>query len=206
MFHIQGLDGIQFNIPLEDLRVNNKVYGLEKGNAVRKLIDRKEGQAGNEPLRYAIKAYKKAVKITDEREPVLHAYKIMKSPVFTLEPEMNAADAWNILKEKRVSHMPVLSKNNKIAGILSDKDLLKCLCVIECNLQDIGNKKVADVMKTKVITSSKITDIRRIAKAMFENHVGAMPVVEDTGDLTGIITRSDILYALIYYPPLSLWI
>jgi acetoin utilization protein AcuB len=206
MFHIQGLDGIQFNIPLEDLRINNKIYGLEKGDAVRKVIDRKEGQAGNETLRHAVKAYKEAVKITEEREPILHAYTIMKSPVLTLDPEMNAADAWKLLKEKRVSHMPVISKENKIMGILSDKDLLKCLCIIECKVEDAGNKKVSEVMKTKVITSGRLTDIRRIAKAMFENHIGSMPVVEDTGDLIGIITRSDILYALIHYPPLSLWV
>jgi acetoin utilization protein AcuB len=206
MFHIQGLDGIQFNIPLEDLRISEKIYSLEKGNAVRKIIDRKEGQAGHENLSHAVKAYKDAIKITNDREPVLHAYTIMRYPVLTLAPDINIADAWRLLKEKKVSHMPVLSKENKIIGILSDKDLLNCLCVIDCAEKDIANKKVSEIMKKKVITSGKLTDIRRIAKAMFENHIGTMPVVEDTGELTGIITRSDILYALVNYPPLSLWV
>jgi acetoin utilization protein AcuB len=206
MFHIQGLDGIQFNIPLEDLRNNEKIYKLEKGNAVRKIIDRKEGHIGNENLSHAVKAYKEAIKINNDREPILHAYTIMKFPVLILDPEMKIADAWNFLKEKGVGHMPVLSKEKKIIGILSDRDLLKCLCIIDCNKSDIAVKKVSDVMTKKVITSSKLTDIRRIAKAMFENHIGTMPIVEDSGELIGIVTRSDILYALVNYPPLSLWV
>jgi acetoin utilization protein AcuB len=211
MFHIQGLDGIQFNIPLEDLKDNEKVYRLNKGYAIRKIIDRKEGQQSenfsNGNVSPAVKAYKDAVKINNDREPILHAYTIMKSPVLTIDPEMSIIDAWNYLKEKGISHVPVLSKEKKIIGILSDRDLLKCLCIIDCKENDIAGKKVSEVMTKKVITSSKFTDIRRIAKAMFENHIGIMPIVDDhSGDIIGIITRSDILYALVNYPPLSLWV
>ena len=102
--------------------------------------------------------------------------------------------------------MPVISKENKIIGILSDRDILKCLCILECSENNIADKKVTEIMTRKVITAGKLTDIRRIAKAMFENHVGTMPIVEDSGELAGIITRSDILYALVNYPPLSLWV
>jgi acetoin utilization protein AcuB len=211
VFHIQGLDGIQYNIPLEDLRVSEKIYGLKKSYEARKIIDKKVDQQGrhisDENVSHAVKAYKDAIKLTDDREPILHAYTIMKSPVLTLDPEMTIEEAWNLFKAKGVGHMPVLSKEKKIIGILSDRDILKCLCVIDCNESDIAGKTVMEKMTRKVITSSKLTDIRRIAKAMFENHIGAMPIIEEpTGELTGIITRSDILYALINYPPLSLWV
>jgi acetoin utilization protein AcuB len=206
MFHIQGLDGIQFNIPLEDLKNNEKINKIAKSNVARKLIGNEEEHPGSENLLHAVKAYKEAIKKSNEREPLLHAYTLMKSPVLTLDPEMTIAEAWNYLKEKGVSHMPVLSKDKKIIGILSDRDLLKCLCVIDCNENKAALKKVTDVMTTKVITSGKVTDIRRIAKAMFENHIGAMLIVEESGALAGIITRSDILYALINYPPMSFWI
>jgi len=207
MFHIQGLDGIQFNIPLEDLKNNEKVDKLLKSHRARKIIDKKETPGGDENLSHALKAYKESVKIRNDREPILHAYTIMKSPVLTLDPDMPIADAWNLLKEKEVSHMPVLSKEKKIIGIMSDRDLLKCLCIVDCNENNIADKTVVDIMTKKVITSSRVTDIRRIAKVMFENHIGTMPVVaEPSGDLIGIITRSDILYALVHYPPLSLWV
>ncbi|MFH0974795.1 MAG: CBS domain-containing protein [Spirochaetota bacterium] len=211
MFHIQGLDGIQYNIPLEDLRIREKVYGLEKTNTARKIIDGKADQqekhGSHDNLSHAVKAYKEAIKITSDREPILHAYTIMKSPVLTLDPEMTIEEAWKFFKAKGVGHMPVLSKEKKIIGILSDRDILRCLCVIDCDESDIARKTVMEKMTRKVITSGRLTDIRRIAKAMFENHIGAMPIIEEpSGELTGIITRSDILYALINYPPLSLWV
>jgi acetoin utilization protein AcuB len=206
MFQIQGLDGIQFNIPLEDLKHNEKISNIQKSNVARKLIDNEEEHPANETSMHAVKAYKEAIKINNEREPILHAYSIMKSPVLTLDPEMRIAEAWKYLKENSVGHMPVLSNEKKIIGILSDRDLLKCLCIIDYDANNTASKKVLDVMTKKVITSDKLTDIRRIAKAMFENHIGSMLVVEESGDLAGIITRSDILYALINYPPMSLWI
>jgi acetoin utilization protein AcuB len=206
MFHIQGLDGIQFNIPLEDLINNEKVSKLAKSSVARKIMDNEEEPSGKEKILHAVNAYKEAIKKNNEREPILHAYTIMKSPVFTLDPEMTIADAWNYLKEKNVNHMPVLSKEKKIIGILTDRDLLKCLCILECEGNNTALKKVMDVMRKNVITTGKLTDIRRIAKAMFENHIGAMLVVEESGELEGIITRSDILYALINYPPISFWI
>ena len=89
MFHIQGLDGIQFNIPLEDLRRNDKVYKLEKSDAARKVIDRNESRPGGENITHAINAYTDSVKISSEREQLLHAYEIMKSPVLTIKDEMN---------------------------------------------------------------------------------------------------------------------
>lgn len=207
MFHIQGLDGMQFNIPLEDLKNNEKIDRLTRSYTVRKIIDKKERQGGDARLTHAVRAYKDSIPVKNEREPLLHAYTIMKSPVITLDPDMTIGDAWNYLKEKGIGHMPVLSGEKKILGIMSDRDLLKCLCITDCGENDAATKTVRDVMTRKVITASRLTDIRRIAKAMFDNHIGTMPIVDDnSGELMGIITRSDILYALVNYPPLSLWV
>ncbi len=60
-------------------------------------------------------------------------------------------------------------------------------------------------MVREVITASRFTDIRRIAKVMFDEHIGSMPVLDDNRKLEGIISRSDILHALVNYPPLKLW-
>ncbi len=207
MFHIQGLDGVEFNIPLEDLKNNERVGKLVKSYAIRKIIEKKNGDVVDNRISHGVKAYKDSIKINNDREPILHAFTIMKSPVITLNSEMSIGDAWNNFKEREVSHMPVLSKENKIAGIITDKDILKSLCIIDCNENTIADKTVKDIMTKEVITTGRLTDIRRVAKAMFDNHIGAMPIVNDaSGELLGIITRSDILYALVNYPPLSLWV
>ncbi len=215
MFHIHSIYGVQFNVPLESLGNEELVDRIEKSYGVRKILDKnynkQQDKDSDEKFSIAVKAYKEAVKIDKKREPILHAYTIMKSPVLTLDPEMNIADALNLLRENNVCHMPVLSTERKIIGIVSDRDILKYISDIYIadninnNKENKISKTVADIMTKKVITADKLTDIRRIAKAMFERHIGTMPVVDDSGQLIGIITRSDILYALINYPPLSLW-
>ena len=209
MFHIFGIDGVLYNVPLESLRKDEEVSKLDKSYTARKIINReadKEGREGDgEKLSDAVKAYKDAVKITRDREPILHAYSIMKSPVLTLDPGLKITEAWNLFQKKGVSHMPVLSNEKKIIGIVSDRDILRSLADNNDKTDISTEKIVSGIMTKKVITAGRLTDIRRIAKAMFEQHIGTMPIVDDAEQLLGIITRSDILYALINYPPLSLW-
>ena len=208
MFHIHNFQGVQYNVPLETLKKSEEISRLNKSYHSRRIIDRKEDgdRKGDEAgqFSHAVKAYKDAIKITDEREPILHAYTIMKSPVLTLPPEMKIADAWNLFQKKGVSHMPVLS-GEKIIGIVSDMDLLKRLIIIDGKIDNFTDITVIEIMTKEVITAGRVTDIRRIAKAMFEHHLGTMPILDDAGRLEGIITRSDILYALINYPALRLW-
>lgn len=209
MFNIHTVNGVKFNVPLESLRSDEIVNRIPKGHRARNIIDSNRGrhdESGDEKLSLAIEAYKESVKMTNEREPVLHAYTIMKSPVITLDPDMDIAGAWDFFQEKKVSYMPVLSREKKLTGIVSDRDLLKCLCITRAADKDNTCEIVSDIMTDKVLTAGRVTDIRRIAKAMFEHHIGAMPIVDESGELCGIITRSDILYALITYPSLSLWV
>jgi len=206
MFHIYSIDGVRLNIPFESLKAGEEVNSLEKSYRVRKIIDKKESQykeRESEKLSTstAVKAYKDALKVTNE-EQILHAYEIMKSPVLTLKPETNIADAIVEFRTNDISHMPVLSSERKIIGIVSDRDLLNYISF--ASKDNTGTKTVSDIMIREVITSSGITDIRRIARVMFDRHIGTMLIVDDSGKLEGIITRSDILYALINYQPISI--
>ncbi len=209
MFHLQTFEGLQFNIPLESLKSRESRKKVAKSFRTRRTIDNEteeivKNETDNKSS-YAVNAYRDAIKISSKREPILHAYRIMKSPVLTVDPDMNVVDAWHLFREKEVSHMPVLSPDKKIIGIVSTGDLLKHLIIVDNKIENATDQKVKDIMTEEVITADRITDIRRIAQAMFENHIGTMPIVDERGAPLGIITRSDILYALINYPPLNLW-
>jgi acetoin utilization protein AcuB len=61
-------------------------------------------------------------------------------------------------------------------------------------------------MTTPVVTVDPQADVRRIARALVEYHLPALPVVDDrTGALVGIVSRSDILRCVLLDPPLTLW-
>lgn len=209
MFHIHTLNGDHFDISLESLLHRKDIHDVDKKNPVRKFINgdrEKEGYSGSGcSLSYAEKSYREAVNIKNELEPVFHACQIMSSPVKTISPEMKVAEAWNYFKSSGVCHMPVLSGEGRIVGIVSDRDLLKSLVIEHDSVISSTDRAISDIMAREVITASRLTDIRRIASVMFDRHIGSMPILDEEKKLAGIITRSDILHALVNYPPLKLW-
>lgn len=60
-------------------------------------------------------------------------------------------------------------------------------------------------MTSNVLSASSDTDVRYIARLFVENRIGAMPVVLKNGNLAGIITRSNILDAVMRHFNMELW-
>jgi len=56
-----------------------------------------------------------------------------------------------------------------------------------------------------VVAAEPVTDIRRIATVMMEHGVDGVPIVNDSHELVGFISRTDILRSVVTDPPLSLW-
>jgi len=54
-------------------------------------------------------------------------------------------------------------------------------------------KTVADIMTTDVVTASKNTTVRELAQIFESRHFGSLPIVDENGDLTGIVTASDLI-------------
>jgi len=60
-------------------------------------------------------------------------------------------------------------------------------------------------MVTPVVCADPVTDIRRIAHVLIETGLTALPVVNESQKLLGMVSRGDILRAAVADPPLSLW-
>ena len=120
----------------------------------------------------------------------------MKHPVITVPPDLPIVDALNLMKRERIRRTPVV-KDGKIAGIVSDKDLLNAspspatsLSVWEMNYL-LSKIQVKDVMTKKVFSVSEDTPIEEAARIMADNKIGGLPVMR--GDhVVGIITETDL--------------
>lgn len=209
MFFIHTLEGLYRDLTLEALMHKKEVGGVYSNSPSRKIILEESGAetagAKKHQLSYAEKSYREALKITNELEPIFHAYQIMSAPVKFISGDMKITDAWNHFKQEKVHHMPVMSDAENIEGIVSDIDLLKRLIITGDKITYQTDELVRDIMVREVVTASRVTDIRRIAMVMFTLHIGTMPILDDNKNIVGIVTRSDILHALITYPPLKLW-
>lgn len=145
-----------------------------------------------------------------EDKQAIFASQIMSTPAMTLIPSMTVEYALKIFQEKQFRHLPVLSANDKVIGIVSDRDVLQYLAGLHENFNHDpalhkSTDKIELLMQSPILTASEKTDVRYIARLFVARRVGAMPIVSD-GELKGIITRSDILHAVMSHYELELWI
>ncbi len=201
MFHIFTAEGLKSNVPLEKvLHHPDRVDRKGEDFRVRRFEEHGNdlSRAPHSYVQTGAEAYSQASHTVNLPlpEPIIHAYQIMSSPVVTLDASMSIPDAWESIRYHRLRYMPVMQQG-KLAGILSDRDIFCSFVEENGRVMSRTGKYVSDIMQREIITSDPVTDVRRIAIVMFRRHIGAMPVVQQDGKITGIITRSDILHALV---------
>ncbi len=144
----------------------------------------------------------------EERRQVFIAKDIMSRNLITLNPKDKVSEVEEIFNSRRFRHLPVLDSEKKLVGMLSERDLLKF--TIEnlrgLDVNDGRHTPIGEIMKRKILTAFPDTPIREIAKIMFEERVGSVPILQrETHVLVGLVTRSDILRRVMNNPPLDLY-
>lgn len=161
--------------------------------------------------RMAIATYEHVERGLPERHRVLRAEEVMSAPVVTVAPDTSSDDARALICKYRFRHVPVCSEAGDLVGMISDRDLLReAARVLQAapggEDEALGSVAVRDFMQTDVLSASPDRGIREIAHALYEERTGAIPIVDADGALVGIVTRSDILRAVVKHAPLELWI
>jgi acetoin utilization protein AcuB len=129
--------------------------------------------------------------------------RIQRSPV-TIRPDASFFEARSLIHDKGIRHLPVVDKENRLVGIVTESDIREAgpsdvamLSVKE--LTDLlGTLKVSELMvpREKVITITPDTLIEEAIQLMHDNKIGCLPVV-DEGKLYGIFTETDALAHLV---------
>ena len=129
--------------------------------------------------------------------------KIQRNPV-TISPDTSFYEARNLIHEKGVRHLPVVDKNNRLVGIVTDRDIREAapsdatlLSIQELNYL-LEKLKVSSFMtpKEKLVTITPDTLIEEAVQLMHDHKIGCLPVLEG-GKLYGIFTETDALDHLV---------
>jgi acetoin utilization protein AcuB len=151
----------------------------------------------------ARQAYQQAPQPPQPNKPATLAQDLMRAPVTTLSPEALLTDAWALMNKKGFRHIPIVSDQGHLVGILSDRDLLRFSQELEGRIA--LPQKVGQIMKTEVLTATPTTDITEIARVMLEERISALPIIDGAHHPVGMLTVSDILRALVNRAHLELW-
>ena len=122
----------------------------------------------------------------------------MARHVATVDPEVPVTAAADLMRARRIRHLPVIDRRGRLVGIATDRDLRQVVFspAVRDHLSDLGQLlrtlTVSDIMTRKVVVVKPGARITEAARLMHEHKLGALPVVE-RGRLVGIITETDIL-------------
>ena len=103
----------------------------------------------------------------------------------TLNEEALVGDALRLMAENKIGGIPVISKQRKLKGIVTNRDL---------RFEKKLNKKIADVMTTEnLVTANEDVDLVK-AENILQNHkIEKLPVIDENDFLVGLITFKDII-------------
>jgi acetoin utilization protein AcuB len=127
----------------------------------------------------------------------------MKRTVVTVKPLDSALHARELLERHRINQLPVVV-DGRLIGIVTDRDLRDVFpSVLEAG-ERVRHRETApdrvpvrDVMAPKVLTLGPDASVAEAAQLLRRERIGAVPVVDAEGRVCGILTRSDLLEALI---------
>jgi CBS domain-containing membrane protein len=191
------------------------------------MDDRTEGsEISGEDLRAALSDMKTYVDITEE--DLLNIYSLALrhakerltlhrkvSEVMTIEAvsvneDADIEEAVRLLSGHRVSGLPVVDKENRVVGVITEADILYIMGMKRGHtFKDIvtrllgesvpGNKAgntIRQVMSSPPISTTPDALILEVAGILEERRIKRLPVVDARGVLVGIISRADIVRAV----------
>ncbi len=140
---------------------------------------------------------------------------IMTKNVITVDERTPISEVATVLFDKNLTGVPVIDDDRHVVGIITEYDLISGSSEIhiptyvnlltKLKLLDNGNDKIKediedikdirakDVMTHPVITISEDTDVAEAARIFTEDRINPLPVVNNKGQLIGIISRADIV-------------
>jgi CBS domain-containing protein len=142
---------------------------------------------------------------------------VMTRDPITANPETPLTDVIKTIAEKRISGLPVVDTAGQLVGVISETDLmwretnvtppayimlLDSVIYLENpgryekDLHKALGQTVKEVMSPNPVTITPEKQLSEAAKLMHDRSIHRLPVVDQAGQIVGILTRGDIVRAM----------
>jgi acetoin utilization protein AcuB len=128
----------------------------------------------------------------------------MTRKVITVEPDDGIFKAQELMAANKIRHLPVIESDGRLIGIVTDRDIRSALpykffkeAPSEEEKKNFAELKIKNIMTQNPITISPTYTLQDALLVIQDARVGALPVVDENGILSGIISVRDLLRAFI---------
>lgn len=109
---------------------------------------------------------------------------------FSLRATDTLQDAWDLTAKYRISGVPIVDKNNRLAGIITNRDM---------RFEKDGTRLIGDVMtKDHLVTARVGTSLKEAREILQKHRIEKLPLVDEDNRLKGLITIKDIEKSIQY--------
>ena len=110
---------------------------------------------------------------------------MISNPV-TLSEDATTAEAFALMARFKISGLPVVDKDNKLVGIITNRDL---------KYTEPSDARVSTLMTSKnLVTANPGVTLKDAEKILWENRIEKLPIVDKDGKLVGLITSKISLF------------
>lgn len=129
----------------------------------------------------------------------MRATAAMTRNVICIQPDDSLEDAYSLMKEWNIRHLPVLEET-VLVGMLSDRDVL-----LHASKKEIGGGlievhvprvPVRQVMSRGLLTCRPTSSVAYVAGLMAEQKIDCVPVTDMDGRMIGLVTSTDLMQLL----------
>ncbi len=110
---------------------------------------------------------------------------VMSREIRSLTPRQTMRDVFDLLRKNRISGAPVI-ENGKLAGVISQEDLMKALVASDLS------SPIRKYMSTQVRTIKSYEPVVKAIEVFMRTNIGRLPVLDENEQLVGMITKGDI--------------
>ncbi len=127
----------------------------------------------------------------------------MSKKVITIDSKGNLQEAANLMMDHHISRLPVL-ENGKLVGIVTDRDVRRAapsnVVVMELKhiVYHMTGVEVSAIMTSPPLTVPDDYTVEEAAEMLVEKGIFGCPVLDRHGKLAGVITKNDVLKALMF--------
>jgi CBS domain-containing protein len=130
---------------------------------------------------------KKSDHTKKEQSQRTYAIEIMSTPVIALDHKALTKEAINLLNKEKIHHI-ILTKNDEVKGLVSDRDLSW-----QRKLELDIDAPIENFMSSMILACHEETPIDHISRVMVHEHISVIPVINNQKKLVGIVTHHDLL-------------
>jgi CBS domain-containing protein/RNA polymerase-binding transcription factor DksA len=128
----------------------------------------------------------------------------MSGDPVSIDPDASALEAYETMVRHGIRHLPVVGPSARVVGVVTTADLAAVLDLPQRSRRPLAvgearaalEWRVGEVMTHAPVTLGRDASLAEAAERMADGRFGCLPVVDERGRLEGLLSETDLLYAL----------